>query len=88
MKLQPCYNNGTCIEVTEASYKCNCLPRYTGTNCTVQFLPCALNPCQNGGQCVDRYDLSKAFFECICKDGYTGNECQTKFGMFNMGLPL
>ena len=80
MKKRPCRNNGTCIDVTESSYRCNCLPWYTGRNCTVQFQPCYSSPCKNGGQCVNRYASSSAWFECVCKDGFTGKKCQTKFG--------
>lgn len=32
---------------------------------------CKLNPCQNGGTCVDKVNA----FECICKEGWEGDTC-------------
>ena len=34
---------------------------------------CALNPCQNGGSCVDGVDS----FTCFCDAGFEGVNCQT-----------
>lgn len=53
-------------------YRCQCPPGYTGSHCEVDRNECAINPCLNGGQCVD---LSNDF-ECRCRPGFVGALCQ------------
>lgn len=36
-------------------------------------LPCASEPCQNGGTCISDEDLE---IECICPPDYTGKFCE------------
>lgn len=51
------------------SYNCSCLPAYRGTNCTIEIVHCASNPCANGGTCVENGD------SCICPTGWGGEFC-------------
>eukprot|EP00795_Rhopilema_esculentum_P008757 gene8757-14783_t len=78
-KNKPCMNNGTCVDVASENYKCQCLPQYTGVNCSASFEPCNSSPCLNGGICKNVYDKVSANFECICQDGFTGNQCEKRF---------
>ena len=39
----------------------------------VDINDCALNPCQNGGTCVDKVNN----YTCSCVPGYTGRNCST-----------
>ena len=44
---------------------------------------CAVNPCQNGGTCID----GVASFTCKCAKGFKGATCATKIG-FDWGCLL
>lgn len=44
----------------------------TGRDCETDIDECAVNPCRNGGECVDRI----ARFKCICPVGYSGTLCE------------
>ena len=79
-KNKPCMNNGTCVDVASGNYKCQCLPQFTGVNCSASFVPCTSSPCLNGGICKNVYDEVSANFDCICQDGFTGNLCEKRFG--------
>lgn len=35
---------------------------------------CAINPCRNGGTCIDKVHG----FKCHCADGYMGDKCHRK----------
>ena len=45
---------------------------YFGKRCN-SFMPCASNPCYNGGTCGD---LDMINYECACKEYYAGKRCQ------------
>ena len=38
-------------------------------------LPCASNPCQNGGECSDSGNTEG--YTCLCQVGITGTNCET-----------
>lgn len=44
---------GTC-ELTETSFKCNCLPGYLGSTCEQKQKPCDENPCHGRGECFEK----------------------------------
>lgn len=44
---------GTC-ELTENSFKCNCLPGYLGSTCEQKKQACSDNPCQGRGECFEK----------------------------------
>ena len=66
----PCHD-GTCGEV-ENGYICACPPNTIGVNCEV-ILPCAFEPCQNGGQCFNGDEIR---YFCLCAEGYSGTDCE------------
>jgi len=44
--------------------------------CIVDINECLLNPCMNGGECVDEFHS----FRCVCAPGYAGNRCAKNYG--------
>ena len=49
--LQPCQNQGTCINEKNSShgYFCRCLWGFNGTQCQYDVRPCKANTCWNNG---------------------------------------
>ncbi|XP_064099968.1 fat-like cadherin-related tumor suppressor homolog isoform X2 [Macrobrachium nipponense] len=68
---QPCLNGGTCIE-SNKSYKCNCPPRFTGSQCQVDTAPCSSSPCLNGGKCI----VVGRTYKCQCPSKLSGKRCE------------
>ncbi|XP_071447350.1 protein jagged-1b-like [Hetaerina americana] len=66
-----CGEHGRCISQPGGGFRCVCDPGYTGQYCHENINDCKLNPCQNGGTCVDKVNS----FQCICKEGWEGNIC-------------
>nr|CAD7575129.1 unnamed protein product [Timema californicum] len=60
-ELEPCLF-GQC-QLTATSYTCNCQAGYIGTTCDQKQRPCADNPCEGRGECVDKTDNT---FLCRC----------------------
>lgn len=50
--FDPCLY-GTC-ELTETSFKCNCMAGYVGSTCEEKVKPCAENPCHGRGECFEK----------------------------------
>lgn len=46
----------------------------TGRDCETDIDECAVNPCRNGGECVNMI----AKFKCICPVGYSGTLCEVR----------
>lgn len=55
-----------------------------GRDCETDIDECAVNPCRNGGECVNMI----AKFKCICPVGYSGTLCEvsTTFVLFSSHL--
>ncbi|XP_052089209.1 receptor-type tyrosine-protein phosphatase beta-like [Mytilus californianus] len=54
-------------------YSCECVPGYTGENCSTNINECQSDPCQNGGKCAHAING----YSCQCVPGYTGKNCST-----------
>lgn len=54
------------------SYTCVCPTGFTGDNCESDIDDCLINPCLNGGTCID--DVNS--FRCSCVPGFVGSLCQ------------
>jgi hypothetical protein len=68
----PCLNGGTCQMTSESNYQCQCPPGFTGKHCEANIDDCAVNPCQNGGTCIDFV----SDYKCYCNPGFIGTHCE------------
>ncbi|XP_072376666.1 protein jagged-2 [Diabrotica undecimpunctata] len=66
-----CGEHGHCINQAGVGHKCQCKPGYTGKYCHENINDCKINPCENGGTCVDKVNA----FQCICIEGWEGALC-------------
>ena len=67
-----CANGGTCVN-TFGSYRCQCLPGFTGIDCDVPTDDPLPNPCLNGRSCIDEHWK----YTCQCLNGFSGDQCET-----------
>ncbi|XP_061585683.1 protein crumbs homolog 2b isoform X2 [Cololabis saira] len=73
-------NYGMLLELSNSSFSydaaagfiCQCLPGFTGENCSVNVDECNSAPCQHGGICHDGLNS----YQCVCPDGFTGVHCE------------
>ena len=70
-----CENGGTCVYEADGSYQCACASGFTGDKCQLNKDDCALNPCRNGGSCIDLVDD----YTCQCAPGFGGANCEENF---------
>ena len=70
----PCLNGGTCLMDSENDYEyqCICPTGFTGSHCESNIDDCAVNPCQNGGTCIDFV----SDYKCYCNPGFVGTHCE------------
>lgn len=66
----PCLNGGSCADLVN-SFRCLCVPGFTGSLCQTNVDDCLTKPCSNGGQCHDLVND----FRCTCKPGFAGKDC-------------
>ncbi|XP_036424860.1 protein HEG [Colossoma macropomum] len=77
-----CANGGRCVQ----GHKCECLPAWTGANCTEDVDECVTNPCPKDSKCVN----TRGSFTCKCALGYDledGRSCtqaKTFLGTFSV----
>ena len=69
------------------TFRCSCLPGFTGRQCGVEMNECLSSPCLNGATCHNEING----YICECKKGFAGEmKCDAKlhhfwnvfFGMF------
>ncbi|XP_078724509.1 protein jagged-1-like [Lampetra fluviatilis] len=68
-----CGPHGRCASLPGGRFSCSCLQGFTGTYCHQNINDCQLNPCHNGGTCIDGVSA----FQCVCPEGWEGDLCQT-----------
>ncbi len=70
----PCKNGATCLmdPDNEDKYQCICPAGFTGPHCENNIDDCAINPCQNGGTCIDFVND----YKCYCLPGFNGTHCE------------
>lgn len=47
---------------------------FAGKMCNINIDECAINPCHNGGTCVDGVNG----FTCLCREGFHDTTCQSQ----------
>lgn len=70
----PC-QTGTCINLSNGTYRCICPSGITGKNCDTSLLPCDSNPCLNNSTCLT---LSLTNYTCVCPSLFTGPRCSER----------
>ncbi|XP_068083923.1 uncharacterized protein [Anabrus simplex] len=71
-EMEPCLF-GQC-QLTDKSYTCHCQPGYTGINCEQKQRPCADNPCEGRGECIEKSNT----YHCICHAWMEGPRCERR----------
>jgi len=52
-EVSPCPVNASCTSTGPGTYVCACHAGWEGSDCATNIDDCALDPCENGGTCVD-----------------------------------
>uniref|UniRef100_A0A7E4UXI7 Neurogenic locus Notch protein n=1 Tax=Panagrellus redivivus TaxID=6233 RepID=A0A7E4UXI7_PANRE len=72
-----CVHGGVCQRSPLGEESCVCPPRFTGISCELMKAdPCAINVCQNSGECIPSNDFQS--FTCSCTPGFAGALCQER----------
>ena len=89
--LQPCQNNGTCIDTNVSGYMSLCRNDFIGRQCEINICPCQSNTCRNGGIDSRRIasgkeallhfvrlcnETSSTTFICTYLSGWTADRCE------------
>ena len=53
------------------SYRCECEEGWSGETCSINIDDCAINPCLNGGTCIDLLNA----YVCQCSEYFNGDTC-------------
>ncbi|KAG9510069.1 Neurogenic locus notch-like protein 2 [Fragariocoptes setiger] len=68
----PCLNSGTCRELNDGNFVCQCVPGYYGAIC--EHESCLARSCENDGLC--RKIMNK--YVCACPEGSSGARCEIR----------
>ncbi|KAL3832448.1 hypothetical protein ACJMK2_024090 [Sinanodonta woodiana] len=67
-----CMNGGTCNNINSTHFTCDCLPGFTGLDCSTDINECDSDPCEHNGVCNDlRND-----YNCSCPERFVGKDCE------------
>uniref|UniRef100_A0A6Q2XBJ5 Delta-like protein n=1 Tax=Esox lucius TaxID=8010 RepID=A0A6Q2XBJ5_ESOLU len=66
-----CGPHGRCRSQAGGQFSCDCQEGFRGTYCHENINDCEMNPCVNGGTCIDKVNA----YQCICGDGWEGDHC-------------
>nr|XP_032803601.1 protein jagged-1b-like [Petromyzon marinus] len=67
-----CGPHGRCVSQGGGKFTCSCDEGFTGTYCHENINDCTVNPCKNGGTCIDGVKS----YQCICHEGWEGDVCE------------
>ncbi|KAK3598970.1 hypothetical protein CHS0354_024642 [Potamilus streckersoni] len=67
-----CQNGGTCNNINSTYFSCDCVPGYTGSDCSTDINECESDPCQHAGVCKDLIND----YNCTCPNRYDGKDCE------------
>ncbi|XP_063984158.1 protein crumbs isoform X2 [Diachasmimorpha longicaudata] len=69
---KPC-KNGSCIDLGDEGYRCECMPGFTGIDCGSDVNECEVlgNASCNNGICVN----TRGSYNCYCRPGFSGDHC-------------
>lgn len=80
-ELEPCLF-GEC-ELTTNGFTCHCNHGYEGDACDTKQKPCADNPCEGRGECIERPDST---FHCRCHAWWEGSKYFSNLHMHPLGF--
>ena len=64
----PCYNGGTCTNLSTTTYMCTCQTGYAGNQCQATLNTCS---CQNGGTCIPiSASTGQIAYQCSCPTNF------------------
>ena len=68
------HNNHIIYVINQVCFfsSCQCLPGFTGKNCSENINDCKSHACLNGATCVDGPDS----YSCMCPPGFSGRFCE------------
>jgi len=73
----PCFNGGSCTDVTLGGFTCRCTAGFTGSQCEQNIDDCRPAVCGNNSTCVDGVNS----YTCRCTPGYTGTGVGVHIGI-------
>lgn len=66
--------HGVCKLDMNGHPRCICNEGFEGPQCSIQMDNCAMNPCHNGGSCIDNVNG----YDCKCSQNTKGTHCQIR----------
>lgn len=67
----PCLYGGTCVDLLNGNYECQCPEGFYGDYCEKSVDPCDSNPCGTAGVCHTMNERSPLPYYCTCNNQQT-----------------